>query len=75
MSKPNIDGIWGDEGGLMLVLTEMDGDRLSVAIIDKVAEKQLAAITIANYRVDRVCDFAGRLAERHAKKMREASDE
>lgn len=60
-SRP--DAIWGDEGGLMLCLTPMDHDRLSVSITRESGSTslQLAAVTLANYRVCRLANTALRI--------------
>ncbi len=67
------NAIWADEGGLQLTLTHMTGNRVVVAIVDAVNDKQLAAVTIANYRVKRIADFAAAVSSLHNAVVADAS--
>ena len=66
--------LWADEGCLQLVLTPIDGDRLSVAIVNVANDQQLAACTIANYRVGLIAQLAARIDESHKTKCQQAMD-
>ena len=60
MTEIKPDHIWGDEDGLQLVLKALPGGRVSVGILERNGDDcLLAEVTIANYRVRRIAEFAG----------------
>lgn len=64
MSKTILDGIWGDEPGMMLTVIKLNNETgVELSIGDAPENKQLVHITLAPYRVRRLIEVLKKTLE------------
>ena len=64
MSKTILDGIWGDEPGMMLTVIKLNNETgVEISIGNAPENKQLTYITLAPYRVRRLIEVLQKTVE------------